>query len=108
MQNNKKFAYEVTALPVLVVTVMMVLPLVTLGSATPSMAQESSRFDAEGLRGLVEETTNSVVEFMGNPDDNVANDLADSICLSFIAWSLGPDVDTDFANDVCNIEEEER
>ncbi len=107
MKNNKKFAYKLTALPVLMV--VMVLPLAaTLGSAVPSMAQDSSRFDGEELGAIIEETTISVVEFVGDPDDDVANELADNVCLSFIAWSLGPDVDTDFANDVCNIEEEER
>jgi hypothetical protein len=28
-------------------------------------------------------------------------------CLSFIAWSFGPLTDTDWTNDVCNVEEEE-
>lgn len=103
MQNNKKFAYKLMALPILV----SVLSLVTVaGSAAPSMAQEPPRFDGEELRGIAEETTISALRLAENPNEDQSKDLAGNACLSFITWSFGPLVDTDWANDACNIEEE--
>lgn len=56
----------------MVLSALVVLPLVTVGSATPSMAQEPSRLDGEELRVIVEETTISVLRLAEGPHEDQA------------------------------------
>jgi hypothetical protein len=91
-------AHELTAISALAVA------LTTMGNGIPAMAQQE-RFDRSELRAIIEEIRVAALQLAENPDEDQANSLAENACLSFIVWAFGPVVDTDFTEDVCNIED---
>lgn len=95
-------------------TTALMLAMSVLGTGGPiaALAQEQNVGNTEAAQTqdiAVEnqgEGTNSEINNNIVAEQEVEGADLSNPCLSFIAWSFGPLTDTDWSNDVCNVEEE--
>jgi hypothetical protein len=90
----------------------LIVAMSVLGSGGPiaALAQEQNVGNTEAVQ-----TQDIAVENQAEGNSEINNNIVaeqevegaelSNPCLSFIAWSFGPLTDTDWANDVCNVEE---